>query len=159
MSKLFQYTGCGLDYVYLLNGYEEVAEDGETFVAISSADELHDAIAHVIVTSPRRLRGQEVRFLRGRLGLSQEALGEAIGDCSRSTVARWEAERNAPIDGSYDKELRLLYILHRTENAEMQSILRELRAKDEHKYGQGFSDLAQRVFASTEHGWEMQEAA
>ena len=39
----------------------------------------HDAIALGIINDPRRLRGQEARFLRVLLHLSQEAMARTLG--------------------------------------------------------------------------------
>ena len=110
MIDHFHYTECGLDYVYLVNGYEVHDTPYGRAVSIDDADGLHRAIAEYIVTSPHGMRGQELRFLRSMLDVSQAALGEIVG-VSRATIARWEGAPDAPISGSADRALRLAYAL------------------------------------------------
>lgn len=77
-------------------------------IAIKDARGLHEAIALNIIGSPRRLRGQEVRFLRAQLKLSQEGLAKVL-QTKRGSVARWEAEPAKAIPGLADSALRLFY--------------------------------------------------
>ena len=110
MIEGFHYTGCGLDYVYLLNGYtvhETVHGKG---VSIKDARQLHERIALDIIGGPHPLRGQEVRFLRGMLKLSQEGLARVLRQ-RRGSVARWEADPDKKIPGAADSALRMFYAL------------------------------------------------
>ena len=104
--KRLHYTASGLDYIYLANGFRwsETAY-GRAF-AIEDAASLHRAIACHVVSVPGRLRGQEVRFLRSHLGLTQAGLAGILGT-KRQTVVRWEADPQAPIPGTADRALRL----------------------------------------------------
>lgn len=110
MTGAYHYTECGLDYVHLLNGFTVEDTPYGQGVAIDNADQLHAAIAHAVVTAPQALRGQELRFLRAMLDLSQEALGEMLGK-SRASIARWEGALNDAIPGEADRLLRLFYAL------------------------------------------------
>ena len=102
------YTESGLDYVYLANGFTTVETPYGVGTAIADADRLHSAIARTVIASPAALRGQEVRFLRARLGVSQSALGKILG-ASRATVARWEGAPDSAIPATADRALRLFY--------------------------------------------------
>ena len=103
----YHYTMCGLDYVYLRNGYRYYDTAYGPGVSIEKADALDRVIASRVLTSHSRLRGQEVRFLRSLLGRSQTALATHLG-VKRITVARWEGAPNTPIPGPADRLLRLV---------------------------------------------------
>lgn len=109
MMNGYHYTSCGLDYVYLENGYEIHETPHGRGVAIKDARELHETIALEIITRPERLCGQEVRFLRSLLGLSQDHLARKVLRQQRGSVARWEAEPKKPIPGPADAALRWFY--------------------------------------------------
>jgi DNA-binding transcriptional regulator YiaG len=111
MTEGYHYTASGLDYVYLQNGYtvHEHPKHGRG-VSIENARGLHQVIASLIVSSPAPLRGQEVRFLRSQLKLSQAGLARVLQQ-ERGSVARWEADPNKPIPGAADSALRLFYAL------------------------------------------------
>jgi putative transcriptional regulator len=110
MTESYHYTASGLDYVYLINGYTvHETEDGQA-IAINDARGLHDAIARDIIGNTRPIRGQEVRFLRSQLKLSQEGLARVLRT-QRGAVARWEAAPAKPIPGAADSALRMFYAL------------------------------------------------
>lgn len=108
-DKEFHYTQCGLDYIYLCNGVDFKERDGETFYKIQDVDQLHDAIAHAIITSPSPLCGQELRFLRGLMGLSQESLARHVGR-KRDAIAKPEMASHEPINKQLDRLVRFIYI-------------------------------------------------
>lgn len=106
----YHYTECGLDYIWLLNGFRRHQTPYGEGVSITEADQLHEVIARAVVTSKRLLRGQEVRFLRSLLQMSQEGLGDLLG-MSRASVARWEGAPDDAIPDTADRALRLYYML------------------------------------------------
>jgi DNA-binding transcriptional regulator YiaG len=110
MTDGYHYTACGLDYVYLINGYTEHETPHGTGVSIKDARRLHEVIARDVVTSGWPLRGQEVRFLRGMLKLSQEGMARVLGQ-KRGSVARWEMASNKAIPPVADRALRFFYAL------------------------------------------------
>jgi len=110
MTELYRYTACGLDYVYLQNGFEVRETKHGPAVAIKAARDLHETIARSIISTPQRLRGQEVRFLRAQLKLSQDGLARVL-QTKRGSVARWEAEPEKAIPGPVDSALRMFYAL------------------------------------------------
>jgi len=106
----YHYKSCGLDYVYLLNGYEEKETPYGSGVSFRAADKLDNVLASMVVATPGRLRGQEVRFIRSMLDLSQKQLADRLG-VSRVTVARWEGKSSTPIPGAADRLLRMIYAI------------------------------------------------
>lgn len=103
----YHYKDCGLDNIYLSNGYE-IIHDPEfgSAVSIHDVDGLNKAIAESIISCSPFIRGQEVRFLRSQLKLSQTEMGVLLG-CDLRTVQRWEEKRNDAIPLTADKFLRL----------------------------------------------------
>lgn len=108
---MYRYRECGLDFVYLANGYEIHETDYGTGVAIEAADSLDRAIAAALLRSTKRLSGQCVRFLRSQMDLTQKELADRVGT-RRVTVARWEAKPHTPIPGAADRVLRVVYAGH-----------------------------------------------
>ncbi len=107
-NKPYHYTECGLDYVYLLNGYT-VHETGHgPAVEVGHADQLDRQIALAIINHQGPLTGQEVRFLRGLLDLTQTELADLLGKDAQS-VARWERMKTV-IPPTEDRALRQIYL-------------------------------------------------
>lgn len=111
----FHYKRCGLDNIYLINGFEEeFDEDGERYVAVLDVDDLHKAIGIHLVTCRKTLAPKEIRFLRRTLNLTQAEMGRLI-DQSPQQVARWE-KGESNISGPADRLLRLMFIGSLIEN-------------------------------------------
>ena len=108
MTKPYHYIDSGLDWVYLANGFKRRDTAYGRGISIDHADDLHEVIARSIIASPQRLRGQEVRFLRSMLDMSQVELAAALG-VKRLQVARWEGAREKAMPGPADRALRLFY--------------------------------------------------
>ena len=107
-AKPYPYRSCGLDGIFLLNGYEVREHDGERHVFIRDIDELHLAIGRHLVTSRKSLAPKEVRFLRKTMDMSQAELAHVLGNTSQS-VARWE-KGESDIPGPAEKLLRAYFI-------------------------------------------------
>ena len=149
-DNTLHYTDCGLDYVYLANGFTWHETEYGPGVSIDDMDGLHQAIARHVVLSETRLRGQEVRFLRAMLDLSQEDLARPLG-ATRVTVARWEGEPDTPIPKPSDRLLRLVYARRHDPEivgdiADLLEGMEEARAKDER-------------FRETKEGWRPERRA
>lgn len=104
----FHYRRCGLDNIYLLNGFEPEYEDGERYVTVLDVDGLHKAIGLHLVTNRKTLEPKEIKFLRKTLNLTQAEMGRLIGQ-SDQQIARWEKGENN-ISGPADRLLRLMFI-------------------------------------------------
>ena len=116
MSKYFQYTVCGLDNVWLANGYKVKTTRHGDAVAVNDVDGLHKLIAQTLIDKPGRLKGKEFRFLRTQLGLSQEALG-ALLDFSENAVSLWERKDTVP--AACDQWLRMSVLAKLEGNAKL----------------------------------------
>lgn len=151
MSKKFHYTACGLDYVYLVNGFTVHETEHGKGVSIDDAEHLHQAIARDIIARPTRLRGQEVRFLRSLLDLPQVGLARVLGT-KRLTVARWETAPQRPIPGPADRALRLFFALKMEGNRKATELIDLLSDMDER-------EASNAVFRERDGAWERQRAA
>jgi len=89
---MYHYDLCGLDYIYLADGYTEA--DSAYGPVVSFAAGLDEAIADEIVRGKPRLTGPEFRHIRTLLDLSQRDLARLM-EVSEQTVARWEKEQTA----------------------------------------------------------------
>jgi DNA-binding transcriptional regulator YiaG len=116
MTKYFQYTACGLDNVWLANGYTVKATRHGNAVAVNDVDGLHKLIAQTLIEKKGRLTGKEFRFLRTQLGLSQEALG-ALLDFSENAVSLWERKDTVP--ATCDQWLRMSVLAKLEGNAKL----------------------------------------
>ena len=118
------YEECGLDNIYLLNGFSKEVVDGEEYISIADVDGLHEAIGLYIVLRRKAPSGKEIRFLREELDKSQAELGEILGVSSQS-VARWEKGQSEP-PGPAILALRMIYILSIAPSEERHRIMDEI---------------------------------
>jgi DNA-binding transcriptional regulator YiaG len=154
MTEGYHYTACGLDYVYLRNGFEVRETPHGRGVSIKDARELHAAIARAVVAAAERLRGQEVRFLRAQLKLSQEGLAKVLRR-KRGAVARWEAEPDTPIPAAADAALRMFYTLKADGHVEAVRLVDLLTEIDELEHQlEMLEQERHQDFQVTGHGWE-----
>lgn len=125
----FRYLACGLDNVYLTSGYERRERAGQWMTAVEDAEGLHAAIARFLVLRRKQLSGQEVRFLRKQLNLSQAELGKLLG-VSDQSVARYEKEQTR-LEGAADMLLRLLIAGQALGQLDPLKKIEEIRASDD----------------------------
>ncbi|VAW50960.1 hypothetical protein MNBD_GAMMA06-968 [hydrothermal vent metagenome] len=90
---MYHYTESGLPNVYLRGGYIARVIDGEEAVSIHDLNGLHKAIGQDIISRSPALTGDEVRFLRKEMDLTQNSFANIIG-VSEDTVRNWENGRN-----------------------------------------------------------------
>ncbi len=90
---MYHYTESGLPNVYLRGGYTARDIDGEEAISIHDLNGLHKAIGQDIISRSPALTGDEVRFLRKEMDLTQNSFAGIIG-VSEDTVRNWENGRN-----------------------------------------------------------------
>lgn len=127
-TAAYQYTECGLDDIWLANGFSFVETPYGRGVTIEDADGLHNAIGTRLAHGPRALVGREVRFLRHEMDLSQAALASLLGVDSQ-TVARWE-KNTTTIPGPAERLLRAVYLENLGEGSNVQTLLADLSKLD-----------------------------
>jgi DNA-binding transcriptional regulator YiaG len=137
-ERPLHYTACGLDDVYLLNGFKREIVDGEEYVTIADLEGLWKAIGLHLVTTRKALAPKEIKFLRQHMDLTQAELGARLR-VSDQTVARWEKDQ-CDLPGPADLMLRVLFLGSPAARPKGNEILRkftelldELHARDESK--------------------------
>lgn len=150
----YRYRACGLDGIYLMNGYTVEMHDGEEHVAVAELEGLHNAIGRHLVTHRKALTPKEIRFLRNTLGLSQAELAMRLGNTSQS-VARWE-KGQCEMPGAAEKLLRAVFLVSVMSQEEFESLRHLLSSSDLDKLDELVPQPAQfELFES----WTEKEAA
>lgn len=116
-SEPIPYRACGLEGIYLLNGYSLETHDDEQHMSVTKMEELHQAIGRHLVTQRKGLAPKEIRFLRNTMDLTQAELAERLGNNPQS-VARWE-KGECEVPGASEKLLRLVYLAHLMSDEEL----------------------------------------
>lgn len=124
-NRAYHYKACGLDNVYLLNGFTRHKDEGYgASVSFEDIEGLHRAIGAALVNQKRELKGKELRFLRKEMELTQETLAGLMG-VSVQTVANWEKSKTAN-KALADRLLRLMYVEYIQANPHVCDLLESL---------------------------------
>jgi DNA-binding transcriptional regulator YiaG len=107
----YHYTACGLDNIYLGNGFKLEKNSYGRGVSIEMLDDLHEAIARNLVQKPEKLTGKEIRFLRKQLNATQADLAQWLSSDVQA-VGRYERGECEGIPGPVDKLVRTIYLIH-----------------------------------------------
>ncbi len=144
--KPYHYTESGLSNIYLLNGYKFIETPRGKSVSIKDIDGLHKAIGLFLVTYKKDLSGEEIRFLRDELLMSQYTLAKLL-DVSEQTVRRWELDKiNMPKSSEF--VLRLLYREHiHNKDGKISTMLKEIANLEEY-------NNHELLFKDTSKGWK-----
>ena len=121
---MYHYESCGLDNVWLNNGYTEVTTKYGEAVSINDVQGLHQALALAIVHLPRPITPKEFRFLRIELDLPQRRLAGLMG-LTDQTIAKYEKDQS-PITRLADTTLRNFFLESINQESKVRDILEEL---------------------------------
>lgn len=144
------YPECGLDDIYLLNGYEPHKTPYGDGVSIKHQDALHKAIGLHLASERKVLVGKEVRFLRTYMQLTQAELGARLG-YSAQQVARWEKSLSE-MPGAADRLLRIIYLQREGRSPKAEELLKKLEEIDDRS-------SKHQCFRSTPSGWKFSAVA
>ncbi len=108
-EQRLHYKMCGLDDVYLLNGFEYKETPRGSRLHIFDQEGLHRAIGRHLVRRPKGLTGRELRFLREELGLSQSRLADLIGESDQSVARREKRDKPYKRPPAQERIIRFLY--------------------------------------------------
>ena len=133
------YTLCGLDSVYLLDGFEYEETKRGRRLHIHDQEGLHQTIGRCLVRQARGLTGRELKFLREELGLSQTSLARLIGESDQSVARREKREKPYKRPPAQERMIRFLYE-ERTQNEKLHDFLKSIANSDD------FGDTAQLTF-------------
>ncbi|MBV8406628.1 MAG: helix-turn-helix domain-containing protein [Alphaproteobacteria bacterium] len=106
-QKLYHFTECGLDNVWLADGFTLHRTAYGRGVSFDDIEGVHRAIARHLVEVPGGLDGSQLRFLRKELDLSQAGLASLLG-YDEQTVSRWERAVST-VPPAADRLLRALW--------------------------------------------------
>lgn len=107
MNK-YHYTECGLDNIYLVNGFKITKTNkGDEEIFIHDIHGLHKKIANTLVFKRGLLAGNEIKFIRTTMDLSQTSLGRLLG-LDYQTILGWEKNK-FPISKTADHFLRIIF--------------------------------------------------
>jgi len=144
-SEAYHYTQCGLDDVFLLNGYKRHQTPYGSGITVENVEGLHEAIAAHLCRNKAFLSGKEFRFVRKLLDLTQAELAVFLG-CDAQSIARWEKGKTE-INGAADKLVRVLYLASRLGVMDAAELIRKISALD--------AKITDRqVFEDTPEGWK-----
>ncbi len=145
-NSKYHYTECGLDNIYLSNGFRFIETPRGKAVSIHDIDGLHLAIGRYLITSKRDFSGAEICFLRHEMLLSQNALAQLLGITEQS-VHRWEKSKTV-IPKSSESLLRLIYREHiDDQSGEVSAMLRAIAHLENQLHD------APVYFEDTDRGW------
>lgn len=102
---MYHYKECGLDNVWLENGYVTKKTAYGKATSVDDAPGLHKVLAMELTQKKGRITGKELRFMRTVIGMSQEGLGKCVG-ASEQSVSLWE--RTGKVPQYADSLLRLM---------------------------------------------------
>lgn len=133
VEKTYRYLESGLDYVYLEGIPVFECPNGHKLPRIPKMKELLDVIADAVLRKSTPLTGDDVRFLRKRIGLRAVVFGQYLG-VNASTISRWETGKEK-IGPQSDRLIRLLYAIIQSHprTSELLQEFTELRAKADRK--------------------------
>lgn len=95
-SEPLHYTACGLDDVYLVNGFTREQIDGEDAITIEDLDGLWKAIGLALVRR-KTLAPKEARFLRHHMDLLKPSLARSCACPTKQWRAGKKARRPSPV--------------------------------------------------------------
>ena len=101
------YTQCGLDDVYLVNGFSREETDYGPATSIHNVDGLHRVIGLHIVEHKKTISAKEMKFLRRQMDFTQQELGNLMG-ITDQTIARYE-KGESHVTGPVNRLIRIIY--------------------------------------------------
>ena len=145
MSTSYHYKECGLQNVYLKNGYQLEVIDDEEYFSVDDVHGLHNAIAIQLAEKPTALTGAEFKYLRVHFNHSRRVLGERLG-VDQQTIGRWEKEETA-IPKTVDVTMRLLLLESLNEDSNISELLVNLA---ENEASELMSEI---ILEEVDHHW------
>jgi putative transcriptional regulator len=146
-GKHYHYTECGLSNIYLVNGFNIIDTPRGKAISINDLDGLHRAIGLFLVTSKKDFSGEDIRFLRHEMLMSQDTLARLLG-ISEQAIRRWERGKIS-IPKPSESLLRLLYREHvHDQDGKIATVLKKISELEEKIHEK------QILFKDTSRGWK-----
>ncbi len=146
LNSPYHYTECGLNNIFLLNGYKMIDTPRGKSISIHDLEGLHKAIGLFLVSEKKDFSGDEVRFLRHEMLISQSALARFLG-VSEQAIRRWERGK-IEIPKPSESLLRLLYREHiHDRTGKISTMLKHIADLEDKK------NCTRLLFKDTPKGW------
>lgn len=146
-ENYYHYSECGLDNIYLSNGFKFMDTSRGKSVSIHDIDGLHKAIGFYLITCVKQFSKNEIRFLREEMLMSQRTLGSLLG-VSEQAVHRWETGKTE-IPKPSESLLRILYRDHvNDQQGKIATLLKKIADLENE------SDHSRIFFIDTNQGWQ-----
>ncbi len=143
----YHYTECGLENIYLTNGFKFINTARGKAVSINNIDGLHKAIGLYLVKFKKDLSAQDIIFLRHEMLMSQKTLAQLLG-VSEQSIHRWEKKKSA-IPKPSELLLRLIYRENvHNQDGEISRMLKEIANLEDQLNGRDI------FFKDTSKGWQ-----
>lgn len=149
IGELLHYRECGLDNIWLANGWKVKQTPFGRGLSISALDELFDALAMHLAEQSSEPSAKELRYLRQHLDMTQMQLGALLG-LSEQQVARWEKDQSE-IGAPTWRLLRLLVLERAGVPIEIESRLKAATSPSDKR--------PKRVIAFRRGKWQTKDAA
>jgi len=155
--EAFHYKACGLDDVFLLNGFARRDSDYGKSIIIRDIDGLHRVIGMTLIAQRKTLAPKEIRFLRKEMDFTQEELARKLG-LDVQTVARYE-KGDTGLSGSADQLIRFFYILSIMPPKRRLKMIEEVQRHFEEMLTTDAISPQPMRFVETQRGWEQRPDA
>src|SRR5947209_6132266 len=120
----FHFVDSGLPNIYLIGITYYKYSSGRVVAEIPAIKQLMQLIARDLIEKPTALSGEEIRFLRKRLGQKQVVFAKAIG-IEQETLSRAE-NGHQQLSESNDKLIRVIYIATSVDDEHLNDLRKEL---------------------------------
>jgi DNA-binding transcriptional regulator YiaG len=145
---MYHFTDGGLGNIWLANGYEEHDTPYGKGVSFHDLDGLTKAICIALVERQTPISGDEFRYLRQSLCLSQGALGQLMGKTDQA-IAKWE-KSGERIPKLADFAMRAIYKRHASNDDSIKNLVTALNITER---------TLHIVMRETARGWQHCEQA
>lgn len=154
---MIKFLGCGLENVFLLDGFKSMDFGGQTAYSYPDIEGLYFALGRSIALSRHPINGREFRFLRNALGWSQAEAGATLGKTNQA-VAKWE-KGQLSVPRSDGHVIRLAW-LRRFESQSIVSMVNAMFGDHPAQYAGAYHfSRSQGVWALVDHDWPLSEPA
>ncbi|CRL46142.1 hypothetical protein SGGMMB4_04491 [Sodalis glossinidius str. 'morsitans'] len=113
---MHHYTDCGLETVWLTNGYRCEKHAVRIQIEIEDKPALHQVLAKLLINRRNLLSCHEIHFLRREMSMSVHELASVMGVQSE-VIERWERGETG-LPRVADVSLRALFVGSRLEESE-----------------------------------------
>jgi DNA-binding transcriptional regulator YiaG len=155
-DKPFHFIDSGLPNIYLIGVKYFVYQDGRLVPEIPAIKQLMQLIARDLIEQEEALTGEEIRFLRKRLGKKQTDFARDIG-IEAQTLSRCE-NGHQKLGETSDKLIRLYYAFSSLDDINLADLRKELKEMLSEWHDIQYAQKKPLVAIVTNEQWELQAA-